>query len=125
MEQLASIYIIARVCLAAIFVYSGVDKFLNWQGVIAECKAFKLPFLRFVAAATIALHIIGGLCLIFGIAVFPVALALAAFTFLATLLAHNFWTQKGETFGRELTTALEHLGIVGGLILLGFVSKGF
>ncbi len=112
------VYIVARICLAAVFVYSGFDKARNWAGVVEECEAFKLPMPKLIAAGTIGLHIVGGLCVVFGIFTAPFALALAAFTAVATCLAHNFWVHKGERFGKELTTALEHLGIVGALVLI-------
>lgn len=116
------IFAFARICLAAVFVYSGFDKARNWTGVVAECEAFKLPAPKLVAAGTIALHIIGGLCVMLGIYTAPFAVALAIFTVIATCLAHNFWAHKGERFGKELTTALEHLGIVGGLVLIAAFS---
>lgn len=118
-------YLAARVFLASVFVYSGFDKLLNWRGVIAECEAFKLPFPKLCAAGTVALHIMGGLAIVFGVYVTPFALILAFFTAIATCLAHNFWAYQGERFGKELTTALEHLGLIGGLILLAAISYHF
>src|SRR3546814_1362196 len=46
------------------------------------------------------------------------ALGLAAFTVIATLIGHPFWTFEGADFQRQLTTALEHLAVVGGFLAL-------
>jgi uncharacterized membrane protein YphA (DoxX/SURF4 family) len=51
------------------------------------------------------------------------AALLASFTLAATLLAHGFWRAGPETFTRELTVFLEHLGIVGGLMLAGLPCR--
>ena len=67
---------------------------------------------RVLAAA--AVQLIGGFTVVSGVG----AALLAAFTVLATLLGHPFWLLRGETARRELTTSLEHLAIIGGLILV-------
>lgn len=115
-------YIFARVCLASVFVYSGIDKGLHWSGAIGEMKHFNLPFPTVTAAAVIALHLVAGLAVVFGIWTVPAALSLAVFTIFATLLGHPFWKEKGERFTRELTTFLEHIGLVGGLVLVAAIA---
>jgi hypothetical protein len=34
------------------------------------------------------------------------------------LLGHRFWLRRGTEFRHEVTTSLEHVAIVGGLLLL-------
>lgn len=46
----------------------------------------------------------------------PAALAFAGFTAAATLIGHSPRTFEGADFDRQLTAALGHLTIVGGLI---------
>jgi hypothetical protein len=36
-----------------------------------------------------------------------------------TVLGHSFWRESGAVYVRELTTFLEHVGIIGGLMLAG------
>ena len=50
------------------------------------------------------------------------ALLLAGFTVAATLLGHRFWLRRGAEFRLELTTSLEHVAIVGGLLLLSLLD---
>lgn len=74
-----------------------------------------------VAVATVAVQLIGG----FAIAHFRSAAAsLAVFTFAATLVGHRFWAFDGAELHRQLTTALEHLAIVGGFLFLLITGPG-
>jgi putative oxidoreductase len=52
------------------------------------------------------------------------ALVLLAFTAAATLMGHRFWTMRGIAFRESLTTALEHLAIMGGLLLIAAAGPG-
>ena len=47
---------------------------------------------------------------------------LAGFTVAATLLGYRFWLRRGAEFRHELTTSLEHVAIVGGLLLLSLLD---
>lgn len=111
-------YMLARFCLAAVFIYSGVTKLIGWSGTIAEFETLGLPVPVLAAVATIVVQLAGGLAVLAGYRVEAAALGLAAFTVVATLIGHPFWTFEGQDFHRQLTTALEHLAIVGGFILL-------
>jgi putative oxidoreductase len=71
--------LVARLCLAIVFLYSAVDKLRHWRSSIEEVRGDGLPWPAAFAAATV-------------------------FT------------------GTELTTSLEHVAIVGGLLLLSLVD---
>lgn len=114
----------ARLCLAAVFLYSGVTKLIFWSAGIEEFAALGLPMPTLVLAATIALQTGAGLALALGWQSKPAALALAAFTVVATLIGHPFWAFEGIDFRRQFTTALEHLAMVGGLAAIAAVGPG-
>ena len=111
-------YGVARIFAAAVFLYSGVDKLWHFRACVAEVEGLGLRRSTLFAILTILTQIVGGLLVITGYAVWFGALLLAGFTVVATLLAHRFWAVSGPAMGRELTTALEHLAIVGGLLLI-------
>ena len=84
-EPLASwILLVARVCLASVFLVSGVHKAVWYKQAVAEFQLAKAPLVSVTLPATIALHLAGSLCLIAGVFTTEVALVLAAFTLLAT-----------------------------------------
>jgi putative oxidoreductase len=111
--------IAARLMLAAVFLYSGQDKLRHWRASVAELTVLGLPAPPLFATATIATQIAGGISVAFGIAAAVGAALLAAFTIGATAFGHRFWLLHGMAARREFTTSLEHLAIVGGLILVG------
>jgi uncharacterized membrane protein YphA (DoxX/SURF4 family) len=109
---------LARAFLAAVFLYSGQDKLRHWQAVVEEVAGLGMPMPRLFAAATIAVQIVAGLSVLSGIGAAFGAAILALFTAAATVLGHRFWLLHGQPVRQELTTSLEHLAIVGGLLLL-------
>jgi putative oxidoreductase len=114
----------ARLCLAAVFLYSGATKLIQWHAAIAEFEALGLPLPTVAIAATVAVQLSGGLAVALGWRVRLAALALAAFIVIATLIGHPFWAFEGADFQRQLTTVLEHLAIVGGFLLLAAIGPG-
>ena len=109
---------LARAFMAAVFLYSGQDKLRHWQAGVQEVAGLGLPMPRLLAAITIVVQIAGGLSVLSGIGVALGAAILALFTAAATVLGHRFWLLHGQPARQELTTSLEHLAIVGGLLLL-------
>ena len=115
-------FLIARLCLAAVFLYSGVDKLWHWRSSIEEVKADGLPWPAVFAGATVFTQLVGGCLVATGLLAWVGALLLAGFTIAATLLGHRFWLRRGAEFRHELTTSLEHVAIVGGLLLLSLLD---
>lgn len=117
-------FLAARLSLAAVFIYSGATKLLFWSGGIGEFAALGLPMPALALTATIVLQLGAGTALAIGWRSGPAALVLAAFTVAATIIGHPFWTFEGADFHRQLTTALEHLAIVGGLVAIAAAGPG-
>ena len=109
---------IARLCLAIVFLYSGVDKLWHWRSSIEEVRSDGLPWPAAFAGATVFTQLVGGFLVATGFFAWLGALLLAGFTVAATVIGHRFWLRRGAEFRHELTTCLEHLAIVGGLLLL-------
>ena len=113
---------IARLCLAIVFLYSGVDKLWHWRSSIEEVKSEGLPWPAVFAGATVVTQLVGGCLVATGLLAWLGALFLAGFTVAATVLGHRFWLRRGAEFQHELTTSLEHVVIVGGLLLLSVLD---
>jgi len=112
----------AALCLA--FVYSGVAKLADWPAALAEQAHFGLQPAALFAAATIAVQLGGSALVLFarGRAAALGALALAAFTFAATVIAHAFWRETGVDRFRDLNAFLEHIGLIGGFVLVALIE---
>jgi uncharacterized membrane protein YphA (DoxX/SURF4 family) len=120
--MIAYAFPIARLCLAAVFLYSGVDKLSHWRSGIEEVKSDGLPWPAAFAGVTVFTQLVGGCLVATGFFAWLGALVLAGFTVAATVVGHRFWLRRGAEFRHELTTSLEHVAIVGGLLLLSLLD---
>lgn len=112
----------ARCCLAAVFLYSGITKLAFNSAGLREFAALGIPLPALLLSATIMVQIAAGLALAIGWRSRAAALALAAFTVLATLSGHPFRAFDGTDFYRQLSTALEHFAIIGGFVLIAAIG---
>jgi uncharacterized membrane protein YphA (DoxX/SURF4 family) len=115
---------LCRACLSSVFLYSGIEKLLDWSAGVSEMQALGLPIPMILLVCTIIVQIAAGTALLLGTASRAAAFLLAVFTVVATIIAHDFWNASPSTFIRVLTTALEHLAIVGGLLIICLIGAG-
>lgn len=121
---LSLLLLVARGCLATVFLVSGVHKARYYRAAVAEFRQAQVPATGFWLPSTIALNIGGSLALLAGIYVTGAALALAAFTVVATVKVHCFWRMQGPERLNRSRIALAHLAVVGGLLLLAVTGPG-
>jgi putative oxidoreductase len=114
----------ARICLSAVYLYSGIVKLADIPAGMAEVAGLELPAPGVFLALTILVQLGGGLMVLVGLWTRLAAFLLLGFTVVATALAHNPLGLGGVEFQRQLTTSLEHLGIVGGFLLLIAAGAG-
>jgi putative oxidoreductase len=107
-----------RCLIAAPFLFSAFSKLRDWSGGLVEVRALRLPLPALTLMATVVLQLGCGLMLALGWQTRWAAMALAAFTLLASLLAHPFWRAFGAEAQRQRVTFSEHLAIVGGLLMV-------
>jgi putative oxidoreductase len=124
MDVTDSLFLVARICLSSVFVFSGMEKLVCWREGVDELKGFRLHLPALALAATVAVQIGAGTMVLLGAYSRIGALILFAFTCAATLMGHPFWTMRGVAFRQSLTTALEHLAIMGGFLLIAAAGPG-
>lgn len=115
--------LLARLLLASAYAWSGVAKLLDFPATIAEMSAVGLAWPTAAAALTIVVQLGGSLLLVANRAAWLGAFALAAFTLAASVVAHAFWTLDGAARGQALATFLEHLGLIGGFLLVAILDR--
>ena len=108
----------ARICLATVFLVSGIHKALWLSRAIEEFKVASVPLISVTLPATIALHIVASVCILAGVFIAEAALSLAVFTVAATLWVFPFWRHSGAERLDQSRIALANLGLAGGLLLL-------
>ena len=110
--------ILAATLLTLPYWTSGIAKLLDLPGALGEARHFGLEPAILTVAATILVQIGGSLLIILGRQAWLGAGALGVFTAIATWIAHPFW-QVDDPMARfhERNTFLEHVGLIGGLML--------
>ena len=59
--------LVVRICLSAVYLFSGIDKLTNCADSIAELQVLKLPNPALLRYAVIAVQLIGGLMVLLGV----------------------------------------------------------
>lgn len=116
--------VLAATLLTLPYWTSGVAKLLDLPGALAEARHFGLEPAIITVVATILVQIGGSLLVILGRHAWLGAGALGVFTAIATLIAHPFW-QVADPMTRfhERNTFLEHVGLIGGLMLAAILRE--
>ena len=116
--------LVARILLALMFVMAGVSKLTGLEGTAGYIASVGLPMAQVLAVGAGVLEVAAGVMLIVGWQARWAALALAAFTVLASLLFHNFWAMpKDQQFMQQLMF-MKNLAITGGLLFVFAFGPG-
>jgi uncharacterized membrane protein YphA (DoxX/SURF4 family) len=107
--------------LCAAYLQGGVVKATDFGSAITEMEHFGLAPASLFAVAVIALELVASAMILTGIWRWLGALALAAFTLMATFLALRFWElPSGYDRFVAANTFFEHLGLVGAFLLVAW-----
>lgn len=115
--------VFARILLTFVFWSSGLAKLIDFNTNAAVMESFGLEPGWLVNAATLALQVGASAAIILNRGAWLAAGALAVFTMLTIPLVHPFWTKTGEEAFRDLTVALEHISLIGGLALAAILAR--
>jgi uncharacterized membrane protein YphA (DoxX/SURF4 family) len=111
---------IAMLFLCSAYLQGGLTKAFDFNTALAEMKQFGLEPPAPLAVAVIVLEIGASLLVLSGFFRWAGALMLGGFTLSATFLANRFWDAPlPKRYGTE-NSFFEHLGLVGGFILVAW-----
>jgi len=111
---------IALLLLCAAYLQGGLVKLFDFPGAVAELQHFGLSPAGPLAAATIVLELGASAMILTGRGRWFGALALAVFTLAATFLANSFWNAPPEARFMMTNAFFEHLGLIGGFVLVAW-----
>lgn len=113
-----------RVILTCLFWMAGLFGLFNFSVIVEEMTGAGLPLPAVFAVATIACQLIGSALIITNIASLGWlgAGALGVFTLLSIPIGHPFWTFEEPRATHEFQIALEHITVVGGMLLAAILS---
>ncbi|MFJ1251928.1 DoxX family protein [Cupriavidus sp. CuC1] len=111
---------LALLALCAAYLQGGLVKAMDFASAIAEMQHFGLAPAAPLAAAVIVLELGASLMILCGWYRWLGALALAAFTLMATFLANRFWAAPPAEQFMLANAFFEHIGLVGGFVLVAW-----
>lgn len=111
--------LLLRICLVVLFPFSALDKIINWSSAMKQAAG--MPFRPLLLACSIALELVGPVCIVTGWHDRTAALVLAGFCALTAILFHRFWRfpsfwkfREGEGL-QHFWEFLKNFALVGGL----------
>jgi putative oxidoreductase len=116
--------LIARVLLALMFLLAGISKFGGLEGTAGYIANKGLPMAQVLAVATAALEVGAAVLLIVGWKARWAALALAAFTLMASFIFHNYWSLPADQQMVDQLMFMKNIAIVGGLLAVFAFGPG-
>lgn len=117
--------LIGRVLLVFMFVYSGFNKISGFEGTEAAIAGKNVPLPAIATTIAIVIECIGGAMIAFGWKARWAAIAVAAFTLVATILFHNFWAMTDPAaIKTNQLMFLKNIAVIGGLLLVFAFGPG-
>lgn len=113
---------LARTVLTFMYWASGLAKLLDFNGGVAEMAHFGLEPAALFNIATIIVQLGGSILIILNRWTWLGAGALAVFTALTIPIAHNFWAMEEPMKTFEFYVVMEHITIIGGLMVVAIAS---
>lgn len=116
--------LVGRLLLALLFLPAGISKIAGFAGTSGYIASKGLPLPELGVVIAIVIEIGGSLALIAGLKTRIAALALAAFTLVATFVFHNFWGVPADQAMVQQLMFYKNIAVVGGLLLLAAHGAG-
>ena len=113
-----------RILLALIFVISGYNKLVGFDGTVGYIASKGLPLPQLAAAAAIAIELVGGVLLVIGWQTRWAATAIFLFLIPTTLIFHAFWAAPAANLQMEMIQFMKNLCIMGGMLYVMAFGAG-
>ena len=114
----AVLSLIARICLAAIFLGSAFGKVTDISGTVAQMQGAGIPMPNTLVFGAIAFLAVGGVSVVLGWFTRVGTALLMIFLAMATYYFHAFWRVPEEQFMTQMIAFQKNLGLFGGLLFL-------
>ncbi|WP_420104012.1 DoxX family protein [Bosea sp. (in: a-proteobacteria)] len=115
---------LALLLLCSAYIQGPLTKILDFPGAMAEMEHFGLAPAPLFAVGVIVFELAMSALILIGRWRWLAALALAAFTLAATFVAIHFWElPAGQGRAMAMNAFFEHLGLIGGFILIALDDR--
>jgi transmembrane protein len=114
--------LIGRVLVTLPFWFNGLTRLANFDAGVVEMEQFGLLPGALFNMLVIVSNLLGAGLVIVRLWTWLGVGILAVFTLGTIVIVHHFWALDGVAATRALHVALEHLGIIGGLLLAAILA---
>lgn len=115
---------LGRLCISAIFLISGISKFVEYNATAQMMAAKGLSYVPVLLIIAALIEIICSLSLIFGYKTRLGSLILLLYLIPVTYVFHNFWALEGADRQLQMIMFLKNLAIFGGLLEVLAIGAG-
>jgi uncharacterized membrane protein YphA (DoxX/SURF4 family) len=119
-----ALVLIARLALLSAYVFGGLTKLLHFSDAVAEQAHFGLRPAALWATFAIIVEIGAPILILCRRWVWLATGALGVLTFIAMIVADKFWAVPASERTMAINGFLEHLGLIGGFILIASTQEG-
>lgn len=116
--------LVGRLALAALFLPAGLSKITGFGGTVGYIESVGLPLAALGAVIAIIVEVAGGAALIAGFFTRTAAIALAAFTLVASFFFHAYWAVPADQAFMQQLLFYKNIAVVGGLLILAAHGAG-
>ena len=116
--------LLGRIAIAALFLPAGLNKLMGMEGVTSYFTSLGLPVVAVLVWVVIAIEVLGGVALILGYKTRLVAIGLAIFTVLASIVGHAFWAAPVDAAFIAQLLFFKNMAVTGGLLILASSGAG-
>lgn len=122
--QRDGLLLISRILLSSLFLIMGWIKLTGFDVTVGYMHSLHTPLPTLAAIIAIIVELGGGLAILLGIFVTPIALLLAVYTIITALIGHQFWIMSGMMRYDMLIHFYKNFSLAGGLIALSLAGSG-
>ena len=116
--------LIGRLCICAIFLGSGINKIMDWDGVVQYMSNEGMTNIPLFLTLAIVCELLGGIFVLLGYWTRFGAFILLVFLGVVTYIFHDFWLFEGLAQVKEQVNFMKNLAIFGGVIYLLSAGPG-
>jgi putative oxidoreductase len=117
--------LIARILIAAIFIYEATDSMMFFQETKAKMSAFNILWQQdILLVLSIVLLILGGILILLGYRMGLGGFLILAYWIPVTFIAHSFWNYPAPEIRLEALIFVKNFAIAGGVLLLMINPSG-
>jgi uncharacterized membrane protein YphA (DoxX/SURF4 family) len=115
-------WLAARIALTSAYLFGGLTKLSDFSAAMAEQEHFGLHPGWLWASLSILVELGGSALVLSGYLVWLGAGGLGVLTAVAMFVANNFWAMSGHARSQGANAFFEHVGLIGGFVLVALVA---